>query len=196
MNPIDNIDDIDNIEDRLHPFTESDNDGDDGNDYDYNYDNYNNIANIDDYNANINNPDHELEQALQSSLKDYNESQQRIRDAYHNIIHSNDEYLKSLILESLSSTEIEYVLKMVEKFNTNTANRLLMEQQELEYENSVNADTKKKLQDKDMQDKDIILSDDIYESITDNQPIEEIKVFNKDELRNERLKFFTKNNIQ
>jgi hypothetical protein len=169
MNNDDNIDynDYNDHNERLYPDSESDNDND--------------IDNNDNQDAAINNinPDHELEQALQLSLQEYKDSQKRIGDAYNNIIHTNDEYLKSVILESLTPTELEYVLNMVEKFNTNTQNRLLLEQQQLEYNQSLIVDIKKKTNTESPQ------SPDSTEST-------EVKVLNKDALRNERLKFFYK----
>ena len=129
------------------------------------------------------NQDNDLEQALNASLQDYDESQKRIYDAYNNIIATTDEYLKSLILENLSSSETEYVLSMLEKYYANIENRLLIEQQQRDYEESL-------IKDQTPEETPEVTPEETPEETPEVTP--EVKKVNLEELRLERLKFFYK----
>jgi hypothetical protein len=154
--------------------------------------------NIDDININDNidnniennvDPDDELNKALQASLQEYNDSQKRIYDAYNNIIATSDEYLKSAILENLLPNELEYVLIMVEKYYKNLENRILIEQQQKEYEDTLKHDSENINKVEDIME-DIM--EDKVENKVETSVIVEDKKLNIEELRLERLKFFYK----
>jgi topoisomerase-4 subunit A len=181
-----------NINRRLHP--DSDNEDDDYDDY--NDDDYNNDTDNDDEyieedinNININqneNEDQELKRTIEISIQEYENSIKLVKDTFQQIINMNiethetceiyeisdNEMIKSLLLENLTDNEREQVLKMLQEYNYNKLARELIEQQKIDYEMS--------------------LQQDIIKQEEKQKEIKEEIILTKEQLREERLKFFQK----
>jgi hypothetical protein len=123
------------------------NDSDIGNDNNDNNGNANNENNENINNNDNDNDNNEMNRALQLSLQEFEIKNNKIKQYAKQIMESDDEYYKALIIENIIETEmnidIEDILKLVEEYTQIKLNRELLEMQYLEYQTSLMLDKEK-----------------------------------------------------
>lgn len=184
------------------------NDNNDANDninananYNENDDNVNhNISDMNDMNDNINNIDEEINRALELSLQEFDIKNNKIKQYAKQIMDTDDEYYKALIIENIIETEmninIEDILKLVEEYNQIKISRELVEMQQLEFQMTLMQD-KEKENNKEIEEIKEIKEETIKEEMNKEIVQEEMnkmddKTLTRDELREKRNKFYNK----
>ena len=112
-------------------------------DYDYNYNHNNN----EDYNEDYNSFNNEINRALELSLKDVNQHAKYLNTIFEQYLSADDD-LKNIILQDLSQDDLNDMITLIQSHDDiaqknmlNNERQMLIQLQDIEYNESLKSDT-------------------------------------------------------